>query len=268
MRLLFRVDDILLDDSNFEFQLLQIFQKANIPIMLGVIPIHTTESHADKYVLSDSLKQILNSKLFTIAMHGYRHRKNGHWGEFYGLDREKQLNWIIKGKQKLEKLLGIRVWSFIPPWNAFDIQTISCLREAEFELISYGHDKRTNDITDNNLNLLKYSVEHLYFLKSYTFMFMLFMSKFGCYKEVTILILFHPYNFEDWLNKKYYKGKKERFNTKLAHLQQDLMRLKKNPNVVFSEITAKTRYVEYKSFILKFLYRIETRRQLFLLTDH
>jgi hypothetical protein len=268
MKLIFRVDDILLDDSDFELQLLQIFQQFNIPIMLGVIPFQTTESPDDKKVLSESLTQILKSELFTIALHGYLHRKNDHWGEFYGIDREKQLNWIIKGKQKLEQLLGIRVWSFIPPWNAFDIETISCLREVEFELISYGHDKRTNHITDNNLNLLRYSVEHLYFLRSYTFIFMLFMRKFGCFKDVTILILFHPYNFEDWLSKKYYKGKKDRFNTKLALLQQDFLRLKKNPNIVFSEITANIRYVEYKSFILKFLYKIETRRQLFLLTEH
>jgi len=267
MKLLFRVDDILLDDSDFELDLLRIFHQFNIPIMMGVIPFQITEHTTNKKVLSESLNQILRSELFTISLHGYLHRKNDYWGEFYGIDRESQLNWIIKGKQKLEQLLGIRVWSFIPPWNAFDFQTISCLNEAEFELILYGHDKRTNHFTSKSLNLLKYSVEHLYFLRSYTFKFMLWMRKFGFFKSVTILIIFHPYNFEDWLNKPYYNGEKKKFNTKLALLQQDFLRLKKNPNIVFSKITANTRYLEYKSFLLKFLYRIETRRKLFLLTE-
>lgn len=72
------------------------------------------------------------------------------------------------------------------------------------------------------LNLLKYSVEHLYFLRSCTFRLMLFTKKFGLFKQVSILVLFHPYNVEDWLGEPYFK--KERFNTKLEFLQRDLIR--------------------------------------------
>jgi len=245
MRLLFRVDDIFLDSSNFELSLFKLFYELQIPIMMGVIPVHLNELTEQKIKENEELSTMINSNVFLFALHGYSHRNNGKWGEFYGIQKESQLQLIAEGKNKLERLLGVRVWSFIPPWNAFDIQTISCLKENEFELISYGHDKRTNDITDNHLSLLRYSVEHLYFLRSHTFMFMLFLRKFGFYKEVTILILFHPYNFEDWLSKKYYTGNKERFNTKLALLQQDLMRLKKNPNVVFSEISALRRVQKF-----------------------
>ena len=131
--------------------------------------------------------------------------------------------------------------------------------------MSNGHDERTkNLLTQNSLSVIPYSVEHLFFLRSLTFKIIKTLSRFGFFKRLTIVVLFHPYNFIDWLGKPYFSNSKSKFNTDLSELEILLSKLSiaKNINSMnFNELNAVR---PYKNLFLSFLYKLETRRILYL----
>jgi len=67
MRLLFRVDDIFLDSSNFELSLFKLFYELQIPIMMGVIPVHLNELTEQKIKENEELSTMINSNVFLFA---------------------------------------------------------------------------------------------------------------------------------------------------------------------------------------------------------
>jgi hypothetical protein len=264
MNLIFRVDDIYLNNTRFENDLLAIFHKHKIKLVLGIIPFDTNDKpFAEK--LGSSISNLICTDNFEIALHGYKHVKTDLWGEFYGVEKKKQELMLASGKDHLEELTNKKIKTFIPPWNALDSNTCIILKSLNFEIVSNGHDERTKNLSiENILTVIPYSVEHLFFLKSRTFKIIETLSRIGLFKRLTIVVLYHPYNFIDWLGKPYFSNSKSKFNMDLSELEMLLGKLSKSKNINsinFNELNAVR---PYKNLFLSFLYKLETRRILYL----
>ncbi len=265
MNVVFRVDDLYLDGSEFENNLLDIFEKNGIPLTLGVIPFHKDGSPIVR-LLNEKTTKHLESKLFNIALHGFKHVKSNEHGEFYGVPADQQNEWVLLGTSHIQGLIKSEIDTFIPPWNALDNNTIKVLSDNQYKYYSAALD---NSLQNKDLNLVSvpYSVEHLYFLKSITFKLMCFLSYFGLFKSTTIVILFHPYNFVNWLGKPYFKGEKKKFNSELNEFAKRLNVISNNKNIVFKKLNNLHSNKYYKNHCLEFIYKLECRRPLALFSD-
>jgi hypothetical protein len=264
MNLIFRVDDIYLNNNRFENDLLATFHKHKIKLVLGIIPFDASDKPFEEE-LDSSISNLIQTKNFEIALHGFKHVKTNLWGEFYGVDEKIQEFMLKGGKDHLEGLTNEEIITFIPPWNALDTNTCNILKKFNFKVVSNGHDERTKNLsTQNSLSVIPYSVEHLFFLKSLTFKIIKTLSRFGFFKRLTLVVLFHPYNFIDWLGKPYFSNTKSKFNSNLNELEILLGKLSKSKNIKsinFNELNAVR---PYKNKFLSFMYKLETRRILYL----
>ncbi len=75
-----------------------------------------------------------------VALHGYSHQARGPGikSEFAGLTLDEQRWRLAQGKSELEAAGLGPVRSFIPPWNAYDQNTLAALEAEGFDAISAG----------------------------------------------------------------------------------------------------------------------------------
>ena len=78
-----------------------------------------------------------------VALHGFNHQTNrreeaGGNSEFEGLGYDEQYMKISRGKAILENQLGLKITTFVPPWNSYDSTTLRVLEVSGFSTISAG----------------------------------------------------------------------------------------------------------------------------------
>ena len=146
----FRFDDYSSRSStDIEIKLIDAFQKYNACCTFGVIPFicagDVHDAHPQDVVQLTSvkaaiLKNAIKAGVLEVALHGYSHQTNRErrFTEFSGLDYNDQVEKIAMGKNYLEEILGTQVTTFIPPWNAYDLNTIHALEKLDFKSISAG----------------------------------------------------------------------------------------------------------------------------------
>ena len=135
--IVFRYDDYALKTNNLHEQVIGLFQKHHIPLVLGVIPCDANErviSEAD-FSFLPVLKKGINEETVEIALHGLNHKKIIE-GEFGKLPYPEQLRRISKGKLVLDSILNCKIVTFIPPWNTYDDITLEALHQTGFQTIS------------------------------------------------------------------------------------------------------------------------------------
>ncbi|WP_370751716.1 DUF2334 domain-containing protein [Eubacterium sp.] len=149
IKILIRFDDICptmnWKEWNKAYELLEHYGKKPL---IGVIPECKDPDlqieKANENFWNDILK--LQEKGYKIAMHGYQHIfesnskgivNNRNGSEFSGIDYEKQLEKIRKGKQILRDH-GIETDIFFAPAHSYDINTLRALKEEGFKYISDG----------------------------------------------------------------------------------------------------------------------------------
>ena len=132
----FRDDDAGWDDQRL-MALLGCFHENGIPIDLAVIP------QATDHGLADTLLERLqgNKSLLAFHQHGLNHTNHEQEGRKceFGKNRSKenQLNDILIGKNRLEKLFGSALDPiFTPPWNRCTAITAACLVDLKFHALS------------------------------------------------------------------------------------------------------------------------------------
>lgn len=267
MKIIFRIDDIYLDGSDFEFRLLSLFQKCSIPLTLAVIPFDK-QGKPIVQVLDNHIDQLLKSGNFEIALHGFSHKKNSLYSEFRDIPFEDQQAWIEKGKIHLEQLTGLKVTTFVPPWNSADENTMHAVSCTGISLISADIQlfKSLSNIT--GIRNIPYSVEHLYFFSTIFFRCLSFCSKLPFFKDIVLVILFHPYNIIEWkTDGAYFSGFKKRFGISFTHLESLLSRLSRIRQLKFMTLSQ----VDYSLALSKYaligkLYQLLYRRPLHLLS--
>jgi hypothetical protein len=263
MEVVFRVDDIYLDGSLFELNLMQLFFEKKIPLTMGVIPF-TKNGMPVIEKLDDQTKFFLNSGYFEVALHGYRHLRNNDWGEFYGVPFDEQLEWINKGKLHLERLTELNVTTFIPPWNAADENTLKAAHAMGFKVISLGHNPKTLYLNYPQISIIPYSVEHLYVLNTAFFKMVRNLLKLSSNSIKTVVVLFHPYNIFEWSDTNpYLTNDKRKFVISFSYLEETLRRLTSDKSLKFSilqELNTLPNIDTIYGLLLNFIHRLLYRR--------
>ena len=150
---IFRFDDYSSRSStDIEVKLIDAFQKYGISCTFGVIPYICTGDSRDTHpqdvipltpTKANILRNAIKAGVLEVALHGYSHqtiRKCAYrrCTEFSGLDYNDQVKKIAKGKNYLEEVLGIRITTFIPPWDSYDLNTIKALENLGFKNLCAG----------------------------------------------------------------------------------------------------------------------------------
>jgi peptidoglycan/xylan/chitin deacetylase (PgdA/CDA1 family) len=145
-------------DTSLEKAILAAFRRTHTPLTVSVIPRVASASAFDPAPQSGValpeekiriLREALDAGGVEVALHGYSHqtvrRKIGnaylqpfgrYHSEFIGVDEASQQKKIREGREILEQEMGIRVETFVPPWNGYDLTTLRVLGDLGFTTFS------------------------------------------------------------------------------------------------------------------------------------
>jgi predicted deacetylase len=127
-------------DHALERALLRIMEKHQVCATFAVIP------HAEQRpLLTEDVPHLLEGQqrgLLEIAQHGFDHVScrpdSALPSEFAGVDLATQREKITAGRATLERVFGVPVSGFVPPFNTFDQHTASALSWQGFRYLSAG----------------------------------------------------------------------------------------------------------------------------------
>ena len=105
---------------------LQYHISERIPALLSII---ASRFGSDPQLI-DQIQDGLSLGIFTIAIHGWHHQP------LTNLSQSEQISEMQRGKNRLETVLGIKVLSFVPPYNKFNDATIEALKKNGLTLMS------------------------------------------------------------------------------------------------------------------------------------
>ncbi|MGV8093828.1 MAG: DUF2334 domain-containing protein [Mangrovibacterium sp.] len=137
IQLIFRYDDFVFKTDSLHEQVVLLFKKHNIPLVLGVIPADYTENMIlePNYPFLPLLGEGVQNGSIEIAQHGLNHKELAN-GEFGNVDFDEQVRRLKKGKVYLESVFKKKTVTFIPPWNAYDENTLTAMESLGFRVIS------------------------------------------------------------------------------------------------------------------------------------
>ncbi len=144
----FRYDDASFCTSDkIEKEVLDIFKKHNMPVTFAVIPYRCTGDPVDikpqgvKELTGHKVKLLspyINDGTLSISLHGYSHQshKKEYWTEFADMPYKEQYEKIKKGKELFKRVFDKNITSFVPPYNAYDKNTVKALEKLGFKTLS------------------------------------------------------------------------------------------------------------------------------------
>ena len=157
IKILLRYDDYsLYDGTKLEEKILEAVADIGANIMVSVIPFpknsypqgdssEVLSKHIKSTIKSEKatiLKRYADQQIVDVALHGYNHQVNFETGqiksEFAGLTFHMQKSMLNGGKSFLEEIIGKPIDIFVPPFNAYDLNTVLSLESSGFKLISAG----------------------------------------------------------------------------------------------------------------------------------
>jgi peptidoglycan/xylan/chitin deacetylase (PgdA/CDA1 family) len=116
----FRLDDI--QDywlTDVQIEIMDTFSKKNLPLTIGIIG---NEIGQDIKLIS-YINQTIPKNRLEVANHGWNHE------DFTEFDKETQSLLLKQTNKKLQQVFGVVPSVFIPPYNEFDNNTISAMKE-------------------------------------------------------------------------------------------------------------------------------------------
>jgi predicted deacetylase len=147
--IIFRYDDpSSVTSSDFERKIIELINHYGFSIVFGVVPFVSERNYLDptpQRLLPLSLQRINDLKPFVdsgvveIALHGYSHQHNNNsqqYSEFKGDNYSYQNRRIIDAKKFIEQSFNNRIFTFIPPFNSYDIKTLYALVNNQFSILS------------------------------------------------------------------------------------------------------------------------------------
>jgi len=189
-----RYDDPRLQSNAFNDSLFTMLQRNQIPFTVAVIPCTTDERFVcdTAWQFFSTLKQALADRSIEVALHGFKHvlwnTDSHHYGEFNGVDYQEQYRRIAKGKQLLDSVLDYDIVTFVPPWNAYDDNTLKVLENCHFKAISAAVDQ-SDCLSSNRINYYPCTVAKPTKL--------LAAIENNRHRKGLIVLNFHRYNFDD-----------------------------------------------------------------------
>jgi len=164
VNVVFRYDDYAAKSpTDMELKIINAFRSIGASLTVGVIPfVYAGDVHdpspGDVIPLTprgaDILKSGSKDGTLDIALHGYSHQTINakRMTEFEGLDYNRQLEKLTKGKEFLEGMIDAPVTTFVPPWNTYDLNTLRALEQLGFSTLSASMAGAA--VEDSKLNFL------------------------------------------------------------------------------------------------------------------
>ena len=201
--LIFRYDDCSSrSNTELERKLIHAFKAHKMSCTFGVIPYICVDDVADPLPQelsaltvekAEMLREACREGIIEVAQHGYSHQTirkvDFDYTEFSGADFCTQYKKIFKGKRFLEEILNLKIYTFIPPWNSYDIITLKVIQNLGFKSLAAGpRGVVRKSITINylpetcSINELRSSIESASRIKGY---------------GIIITVLLHDYDFFD-----------------------------------------------------------------------
>jgi len=129
-------------DTAVERRLFESFRSRGIPLVVGVIPCIGATGRDDGEVLprekADLLREAVETGTVDVAVHGYSHVKTGWWTELAGLPYEEQLFRLQRGRGLLKEATGVETATCIPPYNAYDRDTLRAMQQVGYACLCAG----------------------------------------------------------------------------------------------------------------------------------
>lgn len=133
LNVVFRYDDPTLRPDSITQEMLIFFKEKNIPITIALIPCDANEEYIAP--TDSNWLHLLQGDNVEIALHGLTHQVINNAGEFGNLNLDENYRRIYKGKQYVEKYFK-PVETYIPPFNAYNSETLKVLDSLNFRTIS------------------------------------------------------------------------------------------------------------------------------------
>ncbi|HHD80166.1 MAG TPA: DUF2334 domain-containing protein, partial [Campylobacterales bacterium] len=196
----FRFDDpSALSSLDIEHKVIESFREHNASVTFGVIPFkckNTRDPSTQELMpLGEEKAAIFRNAaeegIVDLALHGYSHQmcaKNS-WTEFSGVAYEEQKERLFKGKVYLEKIIGMPIQTFIPPYNTYDLNTLKVLERLGFKILSAGVHGAVS--TESHLSFLPMTIR-LHQVKQ-----AVEQARNSSDSEPIIIVMFHEYDFLD-----------------------------------------------------------------------
>ena len=191
LNVVFRYDDPTLQPDSITQEMLVFFKEKNVPITIALIPCDANEEYITP--TDSNWLYLLQGDNVEIALHGLTHQVVNNAGEFGNLTLDENYRRINKGKKYIEKYFK-PVETFIPPFNAYNSETLKALDSLKFKTIS-SNLFLSHTLTSKKIN---YFPETLGLL----------MSKMGMFEAAhyaitnneklnsTCVIMFHRYDID------------------------------------------------------------------------
>ena len=153
MQLFFRFDDITgLSSLDLEKQLFEIFKDCKMVCSVAVVPMVTARNFEEQMPAGNIplckekilfLQSTVQQGTFDVLLHGYSHQAFKLYplpSEFAGRPIVEQERLLVEGREILKKAIGVDVSCFVPPWNTYDRNTLTCLIKSGFKGVSTNSD--------------------------------------------------------------------------------------------------------------------------------
>src|ERR1035437_909808 len=132
--------------AHSEERVFELLASRQLQITVGVVPytaggdIGNPFPNAQLPLVSSKVRLLsdaLSAGVCDLALHGYTHQSLcGRSTEFAGLPLVVQSEKIRRAQKCLEDLVGVKVRTFVPPWNSYDRYTLRALEGLGFSCIS------------------------------------------------------------------------------------------------------------------------------------
>ncbi len=164
-RVVVRIDDVQAKAmTETTLAMLDEAYQRQIPLVLGVIP---KDLEQDQRLVSMLKRYQCNLE---IALHGWYNSVNGNYelAEFGALDFAEAKQRIERGKQVLEKVLGIDLITFIPPNNHYSYETALALARVGVPVVSsegdayFDYNASTFDFDKDELEPVEHVIKDCY----------------------------------------------------------------------------------------------------------
>ena len=201
INVVFRYDDYSANSvTSVELKIIEAFRKNMAPITFGIIPFKVAGDVHDPSpqdllpldsVKGEILKTGFEEGILDISMHGYSHQTNSseYLSEFANLIYKDQVERLSEGKEFLQSMTGARVTTFIPPWNTYDMNTLSAMEETGFSTLSAN--KKGLVMKGSNLKYLPFSCDLTELQDAVK------VARKSSDNQPLVVVLLHDYDFLD-----------------------------------------------------------------------
>ena len=192
--LIFRLDDPSLQYDSVSMRIIELFLDKELPLSIAIIPCDRNEQIIIPSTVQDSIYlSLLQNDNVELSLHGLTHKDINRLGEYGGLTYGEADRRIKYGKSILQQYKNEEIFTFIPPFNAFNDSTLVAMQNNGLFILSAD---LYSNCYNSNIQYYPETLGHLMLQKG---MWQAAEDAiFGCkQKDAICVVMFHHYDLPD-----------------------------------------------------------------------